>query len=132
MRVSFSLWIQAYVLEEQGRLLELVDPKLGSNYSKEEALQMLNLCLVCTYPSPTLRPTMSTVVSILEGKSAAQVQYVKPAVSKGEDSRFKLFGKLYYDSETHSTSTFSQSIKEEDSMRSSSSNVLLNHTDSTT
>ncbi|CAH1450001.1 unnamed protein product [Lactuca virosa] len=34
----------AYVLQEQGSLLELVDPSLGK-YSKEEAMRMLNIAL---------------------------------------------------------------------------------------
>ncbi|KAF3794527.1 putative LRR receptor-like serine/threonine-protein kinase [Nymphaea thermarum] len=61
---------QAYVLQEKGRLLDLVDPSLGTNYSKEEALRMLKVSLLCTSPSPTLRPSMSTVVSMLEGRAA--------------------------------------------------------------
>ncbi|KAI3695279.1 hypothetical protein L1987_78274 [Smallanthus sonchifolius] len=43
--VYFLDW--AYVLQEQGNLLELVDPSLGK-YSKEEAMRMLNLALLCT------------------------------------------------------------------------------------
>lgn len=61
--------MQAYVLQEQGDLLELVDKRLGPYYSEEEALQMLNLALTCTNPSSSLRPTMTTVVSILDGKN---------------------------------------------------------------
>ncbi|CAN6443546.1 unnamed protein product [Victoria cruziana] len=60
----------AYVLQEKGSLLDLVDPSLGTNYSKEEALRMLKVSLICTSPSPTLRPSMSTVVSMLEGRAA--------------------------------------------------------------
>ncbi|KAG6505896.1 hypothetical protein ZIOFF_031206 [Zingiber officinale] len=66
----------AYVLLEQGNLLELVDPALGSEYSKEEALQMLNLALACTNPTPTRRPTMSNVVSILEHKATMESLFV--------------------------------------------------------
>ncbi|KAJ7963869.1 LRR receptor-like kinase [Quillaja saponaria] len=52
----------AYVLQERGCLLELVDPSLGSEYSSEEAMVMLNVALLCTNASPTLRPIMSQVV----------------------------------------------------------------------
>ncbi|KAJ9562795.1 hypothetical protein OSB04_007955 [Centaurea solstitialis] len=65
----------AYVLEEQGSLLELVDPGLGSKYPKEEALRMLNLALLCTNPSPTLRPPMSSVVKMLDGKIPVQPRW---------------------------------------------------------
>ncbi|KAF6173386.1 hypothetical protein GIB67_027081 [Kingdonia uniflora] len=57
-------WV--YVLHEQGNLLDLADPIL-SKYSKKEALRMLNIALLCTNPSPTLRPSMSAVVSMLDG-----------------------------------------------------------------
>ncbi|CAN6443553.1 unnamed protein product [Victoria cruziana] len=60
---------RAYELKEKGNLLELVDPSLGKSYSKEEAMKMLSLALICTNQSPTLRPTMSTAVEILEGKA---------------------------------------------------------------
>ncbi|KAI6689611.1 hypothetical protein NL676_026439 [Syzygium grande] len=67
----------AYVLQEQGNVLELMDPHLGSDYSKEEAMRMLNLALLCTNPSPTLRPPMSSVVSMLEGTSPIQAPIIK-------------------------------------------------------
>ncbi|KAJ6824357.1 putative LRR receptor-like serine/threonine-protein kinase [Iris pallida] len=95
----------AYVLEEKGTLLELVDPKLGSNYSREEALQMLNLALLCTNPSPTLRPRMSTVVSMLDGRAQVLVPSVKDKASHHRDTRFQSFEKLSHDSQTSGIST---------------------------
>ncbi|XP_025801530.1 probable LRR receptor-like serine/threonine-protein kinase At1g07650 [Panicum hallii] len=62
----------ACVLQERGSLLELVDSDLGSNYSTEEALLVLNVALLCTTATPTLRPKMSEVVSLLEGKASLQ------------------------------------------------------------
>jgi hypothetical protein len=90
-------------------MLELVDPDLGSNYSKEEAMIMLNLALLCTNPSPTLRPPMSSVVSMLEGKSPIQAPLIKRGsiTSMDQDARFKAFERLSQDSQTH-VSTFSQ------------------------
>jgi hypothetical protein len=60
------------VLQERGTLLELIDPSIGQQYSKEEALLMLNVALLCTNASPTLRPNMSQVVSLLEGQAPLQ------------------------------------------------------------
>ena len=97
--------LQAYVLQEQDSLTELVDPSLGSDYPEKEALQMLNLALLCTSPSPTLRPTMSGVVSVLEGETPIQIPSVKPVLAEGERLRFKAFEKLSYDSGIHTTST---------------------------
>jgi hypothetical protein len=64
---------QACILHERGSLLELVDPGLGSNYSREEALLMLSVALLCTTAVPTLRPKMSKVVSLLEGNIPLQL-----------------------------------------------------------
>lgn len=97
---------QAYVLQEQGNLLELVDPSLGSNFSKKEAMTMLNIALLCTNPSPTLRPTMSSAVSMLEGKTAVQAPIIRRN-SDGQDARFRAFEILSQDSQTH-VSTLSQ------------------------
>ncbi|XP_043700287.1 probable LRR receptor-like serine/threonine-protein kinase At1g53440 [Telopea speciosissima] len=94
----------AYVLQEQGNLLELVDPILGSNYSTEEALRMLNLALLCTNPSPPLRPAMSAVVSMLEGKIAVKAPIVKRS-NTNEDLRFKAFEKLSKENQTPFSST---------------------------
>jgi hypothetical protein len=42
---------------------------LGSELNKEEAIRMIKVALLCTNPSPTLRPTMSSVVRMLEGQT---------------------------------------------------------------
>ncbi|KAF9618119.1 hypothetical protein IFM89_000235 [Coptis chinensis] len=92
----------AYVLQEQGNLLELVDPSLGANFSKNEAMKMLNVGLLCSNPSPTLRPAMSAVVSMLEGHSPVQA----PLVVRGsmtDHLRLKAFEKLSQDSQTQSS-----------------------------
>lgn len=62
----------ALVLKEKGTLLELVDPKLGQVYNKEEAITMINVALLCSNVSAAVRPAMSSVVSMLEGKAAVQ------------------------------------------------------------
>ncbi|GAB4846600.1 hypothetical protein Ancab_025606 [Ancistrocladus abbreviatus] len=96
--------MKAYVLQEQGSLLELVDPDLGLNYSEEEALSLLNLALLCTNPSPTLRPTMSSVVSMIEGKSPIQVPTIK-RTKMMDNLRFRALELLSEDSQTHVSSS---------------------------
>ncbi|KAK4492968.1 hypothetical protein RD792_000295 [Penstemon davidsonii] len=106
----------AYVLAEQGNLLELVDPILGSNYSKKEALRMLNLSLLCANPSPTLRPSMSSVVSMLEGKIPVQAPVVKrDGQMNVEDMRFRAIEVLSQDSQTR-VSNISKDSHEQVSM----------------
>lgn len=90
----------AYVLQEQGNMLELVDLDVGSSYSEGEALRLLTLALLCTNPSPSLRPTMSSVVSMIEGKIPVQAPIVKRR-GTNERLRFKAFERLSYDSQTY-------------------------------
>ena len=56
-------------MQERGSLSEVVDPELGSEYSSGEAMVILNVALLCTNASPTLRPTGSQVASMLEGQT---------------------------------------------------------------
>lgn len=56
--------------------MELVDPRLESNYNKEEVAAAINLALLCTNAVATERPSMSTVVSILEGKNSSGFDFV--------------------------------------------------------
>ncbi|XXG67598.1 hypothetical protein AAC387_Pa06g0904 [Persea americana] len=70
----------AYVQQERGNLMDLVDPRLGSDFNKEEAMLMINVSLLCTNASPTLRPIMSAVVSMLEGHTIVRVPISDPHI----------------------------------------------------
>ncbi|XP_047342822.1 probable LRR receptor-like serine/threonine-protein kinase At1g53430 [Impatiens glandulifera] len=105
----------AYVLQEKGNLLEIVDDNLGPNYPKEEVTTMLNIALLCSNFSPTLRPSMSSVVSMLEGKSLIEVPQMKKH-SVEEDLRFKTFERLSHDSQTHVSLSLSQSFRDRRTM----------------
>ncbi|KAI8558033.1 hypothetical protein RHMOL_Rhmol04G0056900 [Rhododendron molle] len=59
----------ALVLKQKGDLMELVDPTLGSDFNKIEVTVMINVALLCTNVSPIVRPAMSSVVSMLEGRT---------------------------------------------------------------
>ncbi|KAK3424542.1 hypothetical protein EUGRSUZ_F01314 [Eucalyptus grandis] len=61
------------VLKERGNLIDLVDQRLGCHFDKEEALVLTKVALMCTNATPSLRPPMSSVVSMLEGKVAVPV-----------------------------------------------------------
>ncbi|KAL6888957.1 hypothetical protein ACP4OV_009983 [Aristida adscensionis] len=60
-------------LKQHGRLLEIVDPRLGSDYLQEQALRLLSVALLCTNTSPTQRPRMSSVVKMLCGQIPIEV-----------------------------------------------------------
>lgn len=93
-------------MQERGGLLELVDPELGSTYSSEEAMVMLNVALLCTNAAPTLRPTMPLVVSMLEGQTDIQDLLSDPGFST-TDSKFKAIRNHFWQnhSVSHSMST---------------------------
>ncbi|KAF3967072.1 hypothetical protein CMV_008886 [Castanea mollissima] len=63
----FNLLDWAHLLKEEGNIIKLVDPRLGSDYNKEEVMVVIHVALLCTNVSSAARPTMSSVVSMLEG-----------------------------------------------------------------
>ncbi|KAK1422755.1 hypothetical protein QVD17_18041 [Tagetes erecta] len=75
-------------LETSKQYEELFDEKLESTMNKEEATTVVKVALLCTNGSPSMRPTMSEVVNMLEGKTC--VPEVAPEASgNSEDLRFK-------------------------------------------
>ncbi|XP_035546398.1 probable LRR receptor-like serine/threonine-protein kinase At1g53440 isoform X2 [Juglans regia] len=79
----------ALVLQQKGNLVELVDPKLGSEFNVEEAIRMIKIALLCTNPSLALRPTMSAAVSMLEGQTVVDEVIMDPSVY-GDEYKFKV------------------------------------------
>ncbi|XP_044506660.1 probable leucine-rich repeat receptor-like serine/threonine-protein kinase At3g14840 isoform X3 [Mangifera indica] len=61
-------WV--HILKKKGKLMELIDPRLGSDFDKEEMMVMISVALLCTSVSATVRPTMSLVVNMLEGRAS--------------------------------------------------------------
>nr|POE70757.1 isoform 2 of probable lrr receptor-like serine/threonine-protein kinase [Quercus suber] len=80
---------KAIVLQQKGNLMELVDPKLGSEFSKEEVLRMIKVALLCTNPSPAPRPTMTAVVSMLEGGTVVDELNIDPSIYGNNEWRFE-------------------------------------------
>ncbi|KAL0011458.1 hypothetical protein SO802_006566 [Lithocarpus litseifolius] len=80
----------AMVLQQKGNLMELVDPELGSEFSKEEAIIMIKVALLCINPSPALRPTMTAVVNMLEGRTVVQELTLEASIY-ANDVRFESF-----------------------------------------
>ena len=78
------------VLQQKGNLMELVDPELGSELSKEEAIIMIKVALLCINPSAARRPTMSTVVSMLEGRTIVEELTMEASIY-ANDVRFESF-----------------------------------------
>ncbi|KAJ8549415.1 hypothetical protein K7X08_033122 [Anisodus acutangulus] len=95
----------AYVLHEQGNLIELVDPQLGTDYSWTEAAAILELAMMCTNPSPTLRPTMSEVVKVIEGKTKIKTTSSTVHRSTDEIALINAMAALSQSSQSESHST---------------------------
>lgn len=52
---------------EKGTILETIDSKLGDEYIELEVQIVLKLGMFCSHPVATVRPTMSSVMQILDG-----------------------------------------------------------------
>ena len=68
--------------------MELVDEKLKSEIDMKEAENMVKIALLCTNASPSVRPAMSEVVNMLEGRMKIPDLIPEPS-SYNEDLRFK-------------------------------------------
>ncbi|KAK9004796.1 hypothetical protein V6N11_042252 [Hibiscus sabdariffa] len=67
---GFGPVYKAHKLKEKAQLLDLIDPRIASDYNAEEAMVMINVALLCTNPTAEARPPMSSVVSMLEGRAS--------------------------------------------------------------
>ncbi|KAI8558030.1 hypothetical protein RHMOL_Rhmol04G0056800 [Rhododendron molle] len=79
----------ALVLKQKGNMMELVDPKLGSDFNKIEVTGMINVALMCTNVSPAVRPAMSSVVSMLEGRTVPETSSVPDPDASNEQMKLK-------------------------------------------
>ncbi|KAM5586352.1 putative leucine-rich repeat receptor-like serine/threonine-protein kinase [Rosa sericea] len=80
----FYLLDWALLLKERASLLDLVDPRLGSEFNKEEMISTINIALLCSNASSAVRPAMSSVVSMLEGKASVPEVVFDPNASINE------------------------------------------------
>ncbi|XP_048619579.1 probable LRR receptor-like serine/threonine-protein kinase At1g29720 [Brassica napus] len=83
----------AFVLQKKGAFSEILDPKLEGLYDVMEAERMIKISLLCSNKSPTLRPTMSEVVKMLEGETEIEQIIADPGVY-GDELRFKRFSEI--------------------------------------
>lgn len=76
------------MLHKKGAFEEILDPKLEGVFDVMEAERMIKISLLCSNKSPTLRPSMSEVVKMLEGETEIEQIISDPGVY-GDDLRFK-------------------------------------------
>ncbi|KAK2368178.1 putative leucine-rich repeat receptor serine/threonine-protein kinase [Trifolium repens] len=92
---AFYLLDWAHSLKESGDLMELVDTRLGSDFNKQEALVMINVALLCTNVTSNLRPSMSSVVSMLEGKAVVP-EFVPDSSEVMDEKKMEVMRQYYY------------------------------------
>ena len=68
--------------------MKLIDESLGSEVNAKEAEILVKVALLCTNASASLRPTMSEVVSMLEGRMTVPDMIPEPS-TYSDDLRFK-------------------------------------------
>lgn len=63
--VYFPLY--ALDMHEQGRYMELADPRLEGRVTSQEVGKLVRIALCCVHEEPALRPTMAAIVGMFEG-----------------------------------------------------------------
>ncbi|XP_058092023.1 cysteine-rich receptor-like protein kinase 44 isoform X2 [Magnolia sinica] len=71
-------------LWSQGKPLELIDENLGGNYEPAEVLRCIHIGLLCVQQEATARPTMSSVLLMLDAYSVTLPAPLRPAFFIGE------------------------------------------------
>ncbi|KAK2368146.1 putative leucine-rich repeat receptor serine/threonine-protein kinase [Trifolium repens] len=93
----------AHTLKEKGDLMELVDRRLGSDFNRKEAMMVINVALLCTNFTSNLRPAMSSVVSMLEGRTVVP-EFVPDSSEVMDEKKMEVMRQYYYGMEEDNTS----------------------------
>ncbi|KAK5831460.1 hypothetical protein PVK06_015258 [Gossypium arboreum] len=80
-----SLLTYAWLLWNEGKGQELIDPNIAGNCSIQEVLRWIHIALLCVQDDPALRPTMSSAILMLGSKS---VNLPQPSTSPYSAARF--------------------------------------------
>ncbi|KAF5943942.1 hypothetical protein HYC85_018019 [Camellia sinensis] len=108
--------------KKKGNLVELMDPKLGSNFNEEEAIKIIKVALSCTNPSSVVRPTMSVVVRMLEGDICVE-ELMMDQSEYGDDLRFRSLRDKYYELQRQNSSEGQTLIDLSETARNGSSST---------
>ncbi|CAH1452625.1 unnamed protein product [Lactuca virosa] len=92
----------AWTLYERNQTLDLVDPSLTS-FDEQQAIRMIGIALMCVQASPSLRPAMSRVISMLSGDIIISPVTTKPSYLTDWD--FNDTTDTFYDEEPISSET---------------------------
>ncbi|XP_059296343.1 L-type lectin-domain containing receptor kinase VIII.1-like [Lycium ferocissimum] len=80
--VNSNLVEWVWGLHREGNLLNAADSRLCGEFSEQEMRRVLMVGLTCSHPDPMARPTMRTVVQMLEGEAEIPiVPRTRPSMS---------------------------------------------------
>ena len=71
--------MKAWIHWRDGRPLELLDSTLRDSNSVEEVLRCIQISLLCVQKDPTDRPTMASIILMLNGHSVTLPSPEQPA-----------------------------------------------------
>ncbi|XP_068499751.1 probable leucine-rich repeat receptor-like serine/threonine-protein kinase At3g14840 isoform X2 [Phaseolus vulgaris] len=109
----FSLVDLVHLLKKQSDLMDLVDERLGKDFRKDEVVVMINVALLCTQVSSMHRPTMTSVVCMLEGKTnVLEVVLDTSEVLDGKKLEMQQYYRMREKNITHETQEESISMGE--------------------
>ncbi|MBA0849938.1 hypothetical protein Goshw_023011, partial [Gossypium schwendimanii] len=103
---SFYLLDLANTLKQEVKLLDLIDPRVAYHCNAEEAMVMIDVALLCTNPTAAARPSMSMVVSMLEGKALVADILTESSIYASKFDAKRLYGRAEgNDAENNSQTT---------------------------
>ena len=76
---SLCFLYQAWKLWKDGTPLELLDPMLRDNYSRNEVVRCIHIALLCVQEDPNSRPSMASIVLMLNSYSVTLPLPEEPA-----------------------------------------------------
>ncbi|CAD5183526.1 unnamed protein product [Musa acuminata subsp. malaccensis] len=79
----------SYIWEkwQDGSALEIVDPALGGHYQQSDLLRFVQIGLLCVQEDPSDRPTMSTIVVMLDSETVSLRTPSQPAFYMGNGDK---------------------------------------------
>ncbi|XP_064999493.1 cysteine-rich receptor-like protein kinase 10 [Musa acuminata AAA Group] len=79
----------SYIWEkwQDGSALEIVDPALGGHYQQSDLLRFVQIGLLCVQEDPSDRPTMSTIVVMLNSETVSLRAPSQPAFYMGNGDK---------------------------------------------
>ncbi|MBA0815820.1 hypothetical protein Gohar_000552 [Gossypium harknessii] len=72
-----NIWLQGWRLWQEGKALDLMDERAGSNCNESEFMRCVHVGLLCVQEDPSERPTMGDIVLMLSGTQSSKLPIPK-------------------------------------------------------